>query len=846
MASGAEHEDNGWDEILSTVARPYRPAFAETESSFFYKCEDCGDCYFLESSLKIHHSRESVAITYFCKKCNKNLVYNNKCNLKAHMRKHPVNDGEEITLIIRPLPLFCEDGHFRENSSDVIVLEESREDVNGLNVAKEGVKTVGSSSKCPVSSNDKRGFIELSKLEENPQRFPQSNLKLISTNAKSGEVKVIIRPQPQPSTYLPDKTVICRECRLRVKNIRSHFLGENKPLNSDWRCQICDLILPAKCSFKAHIRIHSKKEPFICPDCMKEFGLYELFMVHLKYFCFHLDKYPRFVCQACPGAFPSITNLEVHLASKHVKPVYKCRACPMVFFEVSLLNEHKLQSHGERLVPTEFFEQCSRLFLHVHEHVTSQNSCFYSYKCSFCGFITKEKFAFATHRLSCSDGENDVNALALAKVSRDKMLIDAFDDGNSGAKVKTGLTICLPASPSTSSGLNFNSTVGFSDRSNKNSNAHLPNGKMKSIMAATSATEIKGSSLSNSIFNSSSTYGNPHHIVSKGRDECNKAISPQRVYKGCGWHPHKCLMCRNELAVGTLRAWQNIPDSYEGCHKWKLGDTHDSSVSSSKILSPGVSIRKSHRRNCIALNGPSYESKICTPSSAQGTYLCHICKHSLQIDHRIIQKHFRQQHHDVEIMSLKPVVHKFNFNKSKVPLELLRFSVKPSKMLQVMVDKRKADATRSKSKKGLPKVKEKCDQTGTRSLIILKSWLKCTECSFRSRNKKLYQKHMKSHKSKCYICHECKLEFVSEPSYKIHLVMNHGIDDERKMMKSDARDNANEVVVQDSDGDPGTGMLKCRVCQKSFSQLNDLRKHFRVHGMALLMLNKDETVWRKV
>ena len=32
-------------------------------------------------------------------------------------------------------------------------------------------------------------------------------------------------------------------------------------------CKVCSMLLPNKCSYKAHKRIHAHKSPYCCPEC---------------------------------------------------------------------------------------------------------------------------------------------------------------------------------------------------------------------------------------------------------------------------------------------------------------------------------------------------------------------------------------------------------------------------------------------------------------------------------------------------------------------------------------------------------------------------------------------------
>ena len=88
----------------------------------------------------------------------------------------------------------------------------------------------------------------------------------------------------------------CKECGTVSPNgdIKEHFIGTNSPVNLQFKCKICNLILPTKCSLQAHNRIHTQTKPYICPECTREFELWASFSVHLVYTCFHLAKSVHF------------------------------------------------------------------------------------------------------------------------------------------------------------------------------------------------------------------------------------------------------------------------------------------------------------------------------------------------------------------------------------------------------------------------------------------------------------------------------------------------------------------------------------------------------------------------
>ncbi|KAG8230152.1 hypothetical protein J437_LFUL010403 [Ladona fulva] len=803
----SEFEEFYRDQIFSSALPPYKPpAYSELTDKDFHVCLDCGDRFILESSLSFHLSRQSVTISYFCKQCDSRLNFQNRCSLLSHLRLHPNSNERTLSITISPLPVNSNEDNDKRIS-----------DKNGdeeLSRHEDPASEKGSSSQ-----------------EENAQ---------ISAN-KSSDVNDLVSELSKTSpTGKPFK---CRECDTEVENLKTHFLGDNKPTNPHIKCQTCDHILPTKCNLKAHMRIHLKKYPFVCPDCMKEFAFYELFMVHLRYFCFHLEKCARFKCQGCPGIFPTLTSLEVHLATRHVKPVFKCLACPRAFFEQRLLNDHKLQSHGELKIATKFFEQCQLcpqklltkncLFFHIHEHVMNKNVCFYCYKCSNCKYVTDTKLNFASHRLTCPSSEKDVNAHALAKLAKSSLsgegenscLTNTKKSGDNLTNSKKPVAVCHPShSPS--------------NQSMSESLRQLTNGP--ALLSKMSTMDKKSQALMMIL-------GQQRNIM--------RGIIDSGILKQCNWHPKVCLMCQNELTLGQQFARYNCPPNYEGCQKWK--DTEDENDFGNLV----PKINKSNKKNCMAFNGPSKRSKSPPSSPESSSYLCHICNQSLQINPTFIQNHFRQEHPDVELMSLYPMTYKFDLPKiSKVPLEALKFSLKKGKFYQTVTVKARMPAASKKihqdGKRNLMKLKQSMLQNHN---SLMRSWLVCSKCTFKTKSRITYKKHLVSHRPAFHECPECGLSFAAEPSLKKHLILHHGgacVNKKEEKVKENVskeilEKNAGEELrvgsaVEEFLGDANSDSFSCKVCRKSFDSGSDLQKHFRIHGMAFLLLNKDESVWRKV
>lgn len=58
---------------------------------------------------------------------------------------------------------------------------------------------------------------------------------------------------------------------------------------SNQMCDVCSMLLPNKCSFRAHERIHTRKSPYCCPECGAPCRSSDL-QKHVKENCLHYAR----------------------------------------------------------------------------------------------------------------------------------------------------------------------------------------------------------------------------------------------------------------------------------------------------------------------------------------------------------------------------------------------------------------------------------------------------------------------------------------------------------------------------------------------------------------------------
>uniref|UniRef100_A0A3Q3FZL0 Zinc finger protein 592 n=1 Tax=Labrus bergylta TaxID=56723 RepID=A0A3Q3FZL0_9LABR len=284
-----------------------------------YCCLECGDSFGVERSLAYHYSRRSVHIEVACTHCAKTMVFFNKCALLAHAREHKKNG----------MVMQCTQLHMKPIAEEQMFLALTAEHVN---------------------------------VDSYPSR---------SSSLKS---------QPVLPLY-PDNVIhhqlSCLECNKQLidyKALAGHYQRPSDDMEG-LMCQVCLMLLPNKCSFKAHERIHSHKPPYSCPECGAT-SLSADIQKHVKENCLHYARkawykclHFLYKCSICPIAFKTPDSCEVHLNIKHnagkVSPqlIFKC-SCETIFKKKPLLFQHFHQNANKRVTCVFKCPECNSVFPH--------------------------------------------------------------------------------------------------------------------------------------------------------------------------------------------------------------------------------------------------------------------------------------------------------------------------------------------------------------------------------------------------------------------------------------------------------------------------------------------------
>lgn len=241
-----------------------------------------------------------------------------------------------------------------------------------------------------------------------------SNSTMKQIGGQKNLIGKLLPAKPWPTQSILDKPLkkACTECGVSCLNIAKHLNGGGRPNNPLFACKKCNLILPTKCAFKCHLRIHNKLPPYKCPECGKDYTTWDDLYSHLKMACGHFAKCVQYYCSHCKKVFPSKPDLARHISLLHFQDIYRCSVCRVAFYNKASSDIHMFTSvHKEE----EFFfvkqKQCNlcppnkeivpleEVESHVQSHTNQYSALIYAYRCPLCTAFFVSKLAFNVHQM---------------------------------------------------------------------------------------------------------------------------------------------------------------------------------------------------------------------------------------------------------------------------------------------------------------------------------------------------------------------------------------------------------------------------------------------------------------
>ncbi|KAM9854029.1 zinc finger protein 592 [Aulostomus maculatus] len=320
-----------------------------------YCCLECGDSFGVERSLAYHYSRRSVHIEVGCTHCAKTMVFFNKCALLAHAREHK-NSGTVMQ---------CTQLHMKPIAEEHMFVPLSTEPV-----------------------------------KVDPYTSPSRSLK----------------NQPVMPLY-PDNVIRhrlrCLECNKQLSDYKA-LAGHYQCVSEDIKgliCKICSMLLPNKCSFRAHQRIHAHKSPYCCPECGALSRSADI-QKHVRENCLHYARKAWYKCLHCEMVFRTLQGQKTHFEEKHCEVFYKCSACPVAFKTSESCEAHLKSKHTSTKITPLITFKCScgtvfkkklLLFQHFHQDANKRVTCVF--KCPECNSVFSQKQLLMQHFKSVHGGD---------------------------------------------------------------------------------------------------------------------------------------------------------------------------------------------------------------------------------------------------------------------------------------------------------------------------------------------------------------------------------------------------------------------------------------------------------
>lgn len=345
-----------------------------------YCCLECGDSFGVERSLAYHYSRRSVHIEVGCTHCAKTMVFFNKCALLAHAREHK-NNG---------MVMQCTQLHMK-----------------------------------PIA--EEQMFVPLSAVNLDSYSLPS------------------LKSQPVLPLY-PDNVIRhrlrCLECNKQLsdyKALAGHYQRQSDDVEG-LMCKVCSMLLPNKCSFKAHQRIHAHKSPYCCPECGALSRSADI-QKHVKENCLHYARKAWYKCLHCDMVFKTLQGQKTHIEEKHCDVFYKCSICPVAFktsdgCEVHLKNKHNASKISPVLIfkcsCETIFKKKQLLFQHFHQNANKRVTSVF--KCPECNSVFPQKQLLMQHVKSVHVGNITVETEQNSKQTDNP---DRYQDAHSVQQQKS-------------------------------------------------------------------------------------------------------------------------------------------------------------------------------------------------------------------------------------------------------------------------------------------------------------------------------------------------------------------------------------------------------------------------
>uniref|UniRef100_H3DPK3 Zinc finger protein 592 n=1 Tax=Tetraodon nigroviridis TaxID=99883 RepID=H3DPK3_TETNG len=309
-----------------------------------YCCLECGDSFGVERSLAYHYSRR-VHIEVGCAHCARTMVFFNKCALLAHAREHKSSG----------VVMQCTQLHMRPIAEEHMFAAPD---------------AAPSDSRAPPP----------------PPPRVQAVLPLYPDNVTRHRLR-------------------CLECHKQLadhKALAGHYQRPSEDVEG-LMCDLCTMLLPNECSFRAHERLHGHKSPYCCPECGALSRSADI-QKHVKENCLHYARKAWYKCLHCDMVFKTLQGQKMHIEEKHCEVLYKCSVCPIAFKTADGCQVHLNKKHNTSNVSPQMIFKCScetvfkkKQLLLEHFHQNAGKRVTSVFKCPECNSVFPQKHLLMQH-----------------------------------------------------------------------------------------------------------------------------------------------------------------------------------------------------------------------------------------------------------------------------------------------------------------------------------------------------------------------------------------------------------------------------------------------------------------
>ena len=216
------------------------------------------------------------------------------------------------------------------------------------------------------------------------------------TNSKGEDDNAPETEANKNSQKVMQKLFICEECHASVKVIRSHKRIHS--LDKPFVCSYCQKKFRERSLLKNHIRMHTGEKPYSCTKCSKTNGGKSDLNYHMKKI--HLGINPQLIpptCTQCQKCFSTKALLKAHTRLHTGENIFICPHCGKAFAIKSRLDKH-LYIHSEEKtfachLCIQSFKQKSVLDTHMKVHDDEK-----PHLCNECGKSFRYKGNLTQHQ----------------------------------------------------------------------------------------------------------------------------------------------------------------------------------------------------------------------------------------------------------------------------------------------------------------------------------------------------------------------------------------------------------------------------------------------------------------